>query len=565
MDDIRLINILNSPSQNVKQPGITDSNSTNLPPIINRFAPGSILAGFIINRDAAGNPVLRTESGDISFSSKLFLKIGTEVEIKVENRFGNTTARLVSVNGQPPPQAQPVSITANNFPGAPVTSSAATPSAQNVAPQAAQTPAPTQASPATTVSNPTLTGSVVSAPSNAPLPANTPLSVRLVLIVPPVTGNTPASPAPAQPATSAAALPAVPTVTQATGAPPQATPPSVTNAADAAHYAAYRASSAITPASATPAPLPPAASGAATLIQPQTVQGTVTGSTPAGETLVQTQQGAVIRIATASPLPVGSNVTLQVAQAASAPVSTTPLPTIATLTQKWPSLSEVIKLLLQEIGPQQLGAAGLSWLSPLAQGTGQPPPTPQAISTGLILFLLALKGSDFRGWIGQDNIRLLESKGHANLLRTAEGEFAALARQWNEAQPGQWQSLFFPLAVHGDIQQLRFYTKRDRRKDNQDQEEEDTRFVIETELSQLGELQLDGFTRKTASHLEFDLYIRTRLQLSEEIQKDIFAIYNNFGELTGFKGQLAFQTVDEFPVHPLEEIIHEGDVGDVIV
>lgn len=558
VDDLRLINILASPSQNVKQPGITDSNSTNLPPIVTRFPPGSILAGFIINRDPAGNPVLRTESGDVTFESKLFLKIGTEVEIKIESRYGNISARIVSINGEPPPEAEPVSVLSQGkLPVAPQAQASLAAATQGT-PNATPTPsasAPSAPAPSITVSaNPTLTGSVVSSPAAivSTYPTGAPLAIRLVAVIPPASDTVPSTAAvPAQPAAPAATQPQAPLI----------------NPTDAAHYAAYRASNVI-PTAAAPAPVQPAdtKTPAAAGSQPQTIEAKVTGSTPAGETIVQTAQGLTIRVATATPLPNGSTVTLQVQRPTTAPIPTTPLPTIATLTQKWPSLTQVIQLLAQQLSPEQMSASGFSWLATLSQPAGnQQPPASQDIASGLIVFLLALKNTDFKGWMGKDNLQALEEKGHGQLVKTAEGDFVTLARQFNQAQPGHWQSLFFPVAAHGEVQQVRFYWKRDRRKDSKSgKNEDDTRFVIEADLSQMGELQLDGFTRKNPKYLEFDLYIRTRQRLPESMQQDIFSIYNNFGELTGFKGQLAFQTVEEFPVHPLEEIIHQQDVGDVI-
>lgn len=517
MDEIRLINLLASPSQNVKQPGITDSNSTNLPPIITRFPPGSILAGFIINRDAAGNPILRTESGDIAFQTQLFLRIGAEVMIKVESRSGNNVARIITIDGQPPPQNQPVTVTSpEQF------ASGARPA--TTAPQASAT-ATVQAPSITVSSSPTLAGTVTSSNTNQ-LPQGVELAVKVITVALPQAPQTPA---------------AAPTPTPA-------------NAAAAAHYAAYKAS--LTPPQTPPVNIPAPAA--------QTLQATVTGNTPTGGTIVQTASGVTIQLHTAQPLPAGSNISLQVSPASGAVETPVVLPALASLTQKWPSLNSVLHLLSQELTADQMAKSNVAWLATVSQGSSGPPPSPQAISGGLIAFIFALKGGSFRDWLGRDNVQLLESKGHQLLLKSAEADFMVLARQFIDAPPGQWQSLFFPLAVHGEIQQLRFYLKRERKRDSKQAREEDTRFVIETELSQLGELQLDGFTRKQANTLEFDLYVRTRTPLSQDMQQDIFAIYNNFGELTGYKGQLAFQTVEEFPVRPLQEIIGKDDVGDVI-
>lgn len=541
MDEIRLINILSSPSANVKQAGITDSNSTNLPPLIPNVKPGSVLSGFIINRDANGNPVLRTaENGDISFQTRLFLKIGAEVAIKVENRAGNTTARILTIDGQPPQQAQPVSVLT------PDSASGKTPPVAQMPAAPVATSGNAAATPAATVSgSASIPATVTSAPPGNPLPQGAQLSVTISNITPPA-GQTAGNAAP----------PA--------GAPQTQPNPAAINASDKAHYAAYKS----TAPSASGNVASQTAQTTPITITPQTVQATVTANT-AGSTTVQIAGGTTITLQTAQPIAPGSTLTVNInpanTQQAQAPLP--PLPPIATLTQKWPSLTTLLNTLAGELSADAISNnANFSLLYGIAQGSSAPPPTPQAISSGLILFILALKQNDFRGFIGRDNTRLLEARGKQSLLQSAEADFLALARQFNDTPPGQWQSIFFPLAAHGEVQQLRLFLKRDGKKKSGDEsaKDEDTRFIIEADLSKLGELQLDGFTRKTDKQLEFDLYIRTRSQLDEQTQKDIFAIYNNFGKLTGYQGQLAFQTVEEFPIHPLGDIIDEDDVGDII-
>jgi hypothetical protein len=85
----------------VSQPQIAGNQSKQQINLAN-FPIGSVVSGFIINRDAAGNPILRTDSGDIAFASNFFLKIGSEVTIRIEHLAGNTSAHLLTVNGQAP-------------------------------------------------------------------------------------------------------------------------------------------------------------------------------------------------------------------------------------------------------------------------------------------------------------------------------------------------------------------------------------------------------------------------------------------------------------------------------
>ncbi|MEQ1706627.1 MAG: hypothetical protein ABL867_11750, partial [Rickettsiales bacterium] len=185
----------------------------------------------------------------------------------------------------------------------------------------------------------------------------------------------------------------------------------------------------------------------------------------------------------------------------------------------------------------------------------------------LFKFAAAVKNGDFQQWLGRGNSKWLKDNGHENLLKKAEGEFMSLARQFVDVPPRSWQSLFFPIAIAGELQQTRLFVKRDRKqKENNGNvtSEENTRFVLEMDLSQLGEMQMDGFVRNHSNNVQFDLIIRSLTKFSQEIENDILNIYNNIGELTGYKGSLSFQTVKEFTVNPMEEIIKDNHENVII-
>jgi hypothetical protein len=562
MDELRFLSIIASPSQNVKQPGIADSNSTNLPPIISRFPPGSILAGFVINRDAAGNPILRTESGDITFQSNLFLKIGTELVIRIENRSGHPQAHILTINGEPPPAAEKVSVLPPPTEG---TSPQQASKAAAELPAAATTQAARPSIPAATVNvQATITATLA---SNTPaLPQGSQLVLKIISAEAPA--PTPQLPQPPQaPQAQTTANPLYAAYAKAAGT--QAAPPAIPT------------TPATTPATA-PAlpPLPGTPTPAATTITSpaaatplasgQVVQANVISSTPAGETILQTSNGINFQLNTTTPLAQGIRLTFEIGQitqpGATAPQQTNaeePAPLTA-LARNWASLQQIMTLLRTDTALQNMGITSLPLLVSGTQPQSGAGINPQAISSGLMVFIAALRGGDFRGWLGQDNARRLEDAGHGSLIRKAEGEFLSLGRQFHDTQPGQWQTLFFPLATHGEVQQVRFFLKRDKKQknDREGRVEEDTRFIVELELSQMGELQLDGFVRKDPELLEFDLYIRSRTPLDEATRRDIFAIYNDMAELTSYKGQLAFQTVQEFPVRPMEET-HPEHIKDV--
>jgi len=291
----------------------------------------------------------------------------------------------------------------------------------------------------------------------------------------------------------------------------------------------------------------------------------VVQTSAAGEPILETPLG-LLRLHSAVPLPPGTALKLEVlnlspAVPAAGPAPAAAPPTLPALAAQWTTLQEILQW-LRAADPHSAGQLARQ-LSPGPLPTPSQPftfPTLQGLSASLYFFLNALKSGDFRSFIGAQAARALEAHGKAGLLRAAEAEFATLRHYFAELPPQQWQALFLPVLVENETRMLRFYVKRDRKsKSGRDRSAAaDTRFVVEMELSALGAMQLDGLVRKQEKQgTQFDLIIRSRAWLDDEVQQDIRRIYTVVGEATGYQGLLMFQLVDDFPVRPLDEILAE--------
>jgi hypothetical protein len=104
---------------------------------------------------------------------------------------------------------------------------------------------------------------------------------------------------------------------------------------------------------------------------------------------------------------------------------------------------------------------------------------------------------------------------------------------------------------HGDeLRQMRIYVQdQDGRGEDKDDSDDSTRFIVEVELSQTGPLQLDGLYRRKL----FNLIVRTREALADNVRRDITEIFQNSVSAAGLGGEIAFQTSLAFPT---------GTVGD---
>lgn len=73
----------------------------NQPNPLAKLPSGTLIEGFVVNRDAQNNPILRTPIGDLRVTSEVFLKTGSEVVFRVDTTQASL-ARIVTVDGLTP-------------------------------------------------------------------------------------------------------------------------------------------------------------------------------------------------------------------------------------------------------------------------------------------------------------------------------------------------------------------------------------------------------------------------------------------------------------------------------
>jgi hypothetical protein len=106
-----------------------------------------------------------------------------------------------------------------------------------------------------------------------------------------------------------------------------------------------------------------------------------------------------------------------------------------------------------------------------------------------------------------------------------------------------------PWNAEGRIERVTLITRREGEGDEAETKKGGkgggTRFLINLELSRLGDMQLDGMYRKAERGL--DMMIRTKSTLPDEMRRDLTGLYANSLAAMGLKGALNFQVVKKFP------------------
>ena len=319
-------------------------------------------------------------------------------------------------------------------------------------------------------------------------------------------------------------------------APPQTAQPGAAPGANAAG-APGSGSTAAAPSNPAAAAGPGAASGAIRFT------GSVTAVTHAGQPVVQTPLGT-LTLEIRAPLQAGSQITFELPSGAAAPGrigGAGPGPTaLGTLAHSWPALEETLRV-LQEIAPPGVAAASLREAVPQVG---------PRLASGLLFFLSALGVGDVTRWIGNQASQALKGAGRDSLLSRLGQDFGQLGRLADN-QSGDWRLFFIPLYDGDQLRQLRLFLRHGQPEQDggggQDDEDQ-TRFVVEVEMSRLGDLQLDGLVREK----RLDLILRSRAPLPEFMRRDIMKIFHEANEITGYRGKLGFQSSREWKAMPIE-------------
>lgn len=147
-----------------------------------------------------------------------------------------------------------------------------------------------------------------------------------------------------------------------------------------------------------------------------------------------------------------------------------------------------------------------------------------------------------------------------------EHQFAQAHQQFTEANNNGWNQLVIPFLQQ---EKLHFLDYHSRRYHNEQDEQMATHFVIEAELSSLGNIQLDGTitqsTNGTSTPLHFDLTFRSHSPLSEEMKHDIYSIFETAQAVSGFSGYLHYDVQEQFPDYNTQPTSISGQDRDITI
>lgn len=162
-----------------------------------------------------------------------------------------------------------------------------------------------------------------------------------------------------------------------------------------------------------------------------------------------------------------------------------------------------------------------------------------AMLAELILFMSAARRVDPAQWLGEELLQSLREAAGGEAIGRMIEDFARIGRLPDA--DGPWQSWLIPFWAGETVRQLRIHF---RRRDEERDAESGQRFLLETELSRLGALQIDGFFR--SRHLR--LMLRSRTPLPQPARSGIEAAFLGRLGADGLTGEIAFDGSGRFVI-----------------
>jgi len=216
---------------------------------------------------------------------------------------------------------------------------------------------------------------------------------------------------------------------------------------------------------------------------------------------------------------------------------------LSSQTQSWQSMAQ----LFQTLGPLmgQNGLQNLMTLMPQATQTKQFP-------AAALLFLAAAKGGDLSGWLGTRPMRLIDQapQNTKSSLDSLMKEMVTHAvKTPTPSDPPmvqnapEWRGYNLPIGIGVNIQNAVFWVKDEEGQNKNDRadKEKGMRFVVDLELSRMGNVYFDGYVDK-AKKL-FDLALMTERQMTPSMQTAIKTIWHKTMDNIDMDGQLLFKDI----------------------
>jgi len=276
------------------------------------------------------------------------------------------------------------------------------------------------------------------------------------------------------------------------------------------------------------------------------LNGKVVGqNAQSGTQTLQLPDGRQLQFQSARPLPVGTQVTIQIGQNLSALVISLNIPAGTQIQQlltkyadKWEGLNKAIQS--AQAGNSPVASNAMREVLPQANN----------LLAGMLGVAIATKQNSLKALVSGDLAALLHLDADlAEMHQLHQREF----------KTGEWRAFFFPYFENKQDENTRqgqfFWRTKD------DGESKSTRFVVNLNLSSYGDIQLDGLVRTG----QFNTKLRLLKSVDEDFVSGLQALYQETLQNLDLAGDIKVELVEDFEIDPLHELLTTDHLRNVEV
>lgn len=159
-------------------------------------------------------------------------------------------------------------------------------------------------------------------------------------------------------------------------------------------------------------------------------------------------------------------------------------------------------------------------------------------------------GADVRAWLGDANVRALESLGKRGqaVLKQLEKEFSSGAKKMTDGK-SVWKGYDIPFMTGTAVEPVSLYLQQssealEERAKNKPAPVTAVRFVLDLNLTKLGRVQLEGLSQRAKR--SFNLNIRHAYPFDASFEDRVRALFTKTLDALNYTGVVALKRTDEF-------------------
>lgn len=163
--------------------------------------------------------------------------------------------------------------------------------------------------------------------------------------------------------------------------------------------------------------------------------------------------------------------------------------------------------------------------------------------SNMVMFSKAAAKGDVHQWLGQEIVQQLENQGQTG--RAVLNDLQNALQNSNRQTP-QWRIIEIPYYVDNQLEKIKLAVKEYPQEDKEENQQQKfgTRFVVDTNFSQLGAFQFDGFSM--AKDRRFDLIIRTQNSIDDDLYANIIRIFKTTLNDVNYSGNVKINLKENF-------------------